>query len=142
MSNNKMTITPEEYEPSTNSNGDYVDYSPSDYLLRNGIICPCTGHPFYTKTSLKSHFDTKRHRAYICNLNENKNNYLKLYKEANKKKNEQKLIIAKLELELQQKNTIINHLEKNLFETKTQLETKQTSNDDINDSSDEMDVCY
>lgn len=138
-----MTITPEEYEPSTNSNGNYEDCSPSDYFMKNGVICPCNGHTFYSKTSLKAHFETKCHRAYISNLNANKNNYLKLYKEANKKKKEQQLIIAKLELELQQKNTIINHLEKNLFETKTRLQEKEKTNDgikDINKLSDEMDL--
>ena len=113
----ELVTEPETYAPSVNSLGSYIDVIPSFNNLRHGVRCPCgsrRGKSYDTHSLLSAHIKTKTHQSWISNLNLNKANY---YIESENLKNtlrEQRLIIARLDTELQSKNMTIDYLTKQL----------------------------
>jgi hypothetical protein len=107
-----LSLESDIYEPNTDDNGNYVDYLPPSSKFKNGLRCPCGArkdHVFDSRPSFSGHIKTKTHQKWLSDLNINKTNF---YSECEKLKeivNSQKIIIARLEKELNtHKNTIIN----------------------------------
>lgn len=107
-----LSLESDIYEPNIDDNGNYVDYLPPSSKFKNGLRCPCGArkdHVFDSRPSFSGHIKTKTHQKWLSDLNINKTNF---YSECEKLKeivNSQKIIIARLEKELNtHKNTIIN----------------------------------
>jgi len=112
-----ISVQPDLYCPSLDDNGNYIDSFPKFTLNFNGFYCKCTSRKdkiYETKKSLVSHFKTKCHKNWLENLNNNKQNYYIKYIEANEVIRSQKIIIASLNKELDNKNLTINYLTEQL----------------------------
>lgn len=119
MNKYKMEITsePELYTPGINNMGNYIDSIPSFNNIKNGIQCPCgsrKGKIYNTHTIFSAHIKTNCHKKWLENLNLNKANY---YVENEQLKNiikNQKMIIAQLDIDIQNKNMTIDYLTQQL----------------------------
>jgi hypothetical protein len=107
-----LSLESDIYEPNTDENGNYNDYIPPSSKFKNGLRCPCGArkdHIFDSRSSFSGHIKTKTHQKWLSELNINKNNF---YSECEKLKevvNSQKIIIARLEKDINiHKHTIIN----------------------------------
>lgn len=113
-----LTVESDIYEPNIIDNGDYDDYIPPSSKFKNGLRCPCGArkdHVFDTRTSFSGHIKTKTHQKWLSDLNRNKTNY---YTECEKLKevvSSQKLIIARLEREINTKLKTIDYLTQQLM---------------------------
>jgi hypothetical protein len=113
-----LSLDSDIYEPSIGDDGNYYDYLPPSSKFNNGLRCPCGArkdHIFDTRQSFNSHIKTKTHNKWLSDLNTNKMNY---YKECEKLKevvNSQKIIIAKMENELNNKLKTIDYLSQQLM---------------------------
>jgi len=108
-----LSTTPDIYSPSIDSQGNYIDKIPSFNIYNHGLYCPCGSRKekiYESKSKFSQHIKTQFHNKWLENLNLNKANY---YIESLQHKltiSNQKLIIAKMEVELQNKNTTISNL--------------------------------
>lgn len=117
-----LTVEPWLYEPSINYDGNYVDYLPPSNKFKNGLRCHCGArkdHVFYSKNAFSSHIKTKSHQTWLVNFNGNKMNYYTEYEELKDIVKSQKIIIAKMENELNTKIKTINYLSQKLMEKDT-----------------------
>lgn len=110
-----VTTIPDIYVPSVDDDGNYCD-GIFKYVFENSIKCPCSNRIYLDRTSFSQHVKTKVHQKWLEELNKNKNNYYEKYCELHKLANEQKLIIGKLEKEIQKKNKCIIDLTMKLLE--------------------------
>jgi len=124
-----LALDSDIYEPSIGDDGNYYDYLPPSSKFSYGLRCPCGArkdHVFDSRPSFNIHIKTKTHQKWLAELNANKMNY---YTECEKLKeivNSQKLIIAKMENEINVKTKTIDYLSQ-------QLMAKDTGNNDIID---------
>ena len=99
-----VTVTPDVYTPSVDTNGNYIDCVPT---IKHGMFCPCTlqrDKLYESHTSFNVHTKTKIHQKWLQQLNFNKANYyVELLKAKELIENQQKIIVQ-LENELQQKS--------------------------------------
>ena len=95
-----LALTPDVYCPAQNSAGEYYDRLPYN-SQSTAYTCPCThGKRAYPHASLKSHFQTKKHKQYLVNMNANRGNHLEQFIEAQETVKTQRRIIASLQKEL------------------------------------------
>ena len=110
----ELTLEPELYCPSVDDLGNYIDKIP---CITRGIKCPCNSRPgkiYQNHSVFASHIKTKVHQNWLITTNLNKAN---LYVENMNLKTtlqNQRLIIAKLEKEIQNKLMTIDYLTQNL----------------------------
>ena len=108
-----LIVESDIYEPCIDDNGNYSDYLPPSSKFKNGLRCPCGArkeHIFDNRPSFGTHIKTKTHSKWLNDLNTNKVNF---YSECEKLKetvNTQKLIIARLEREINLKSKTIDLL--------------------------------
>ncbi len=113
----ELIVEPDIYSPSIDELGNYVDKIPSYANLQNGLRCPCGSRKdktYDTHTIFRQHIKTTSHQKWLSNLNLNKANY---YIENEKLKEviqNQKLIIAKLEKDINSKSMTIDYLTQHL----------------------------
>ncbi len=113
-----LSLESDIYEPSVGDDGNYLDYLPPSSKFIHGLRCPCGArkdHVFDSRPSFSGHIKTKTHQKWLAELNTNKTNY---YMECEKLKevvNSQKIIIAKMENDLQVKMKTINYLSQQLM---------------------------
>jgi hypothetical protein len=125
----ELSLDSDIYEPSIGDDGNYSDYLPPSSKFKNGLRCPCGArkdHIFDSRPCFSSHIKTKTHQKWLADLNTNKMNF---YNECEKLKevvNSQKIIIAKMENELNMKMKTIDYLSQ-------QLMTKDVGKNDIID---------
>lgn len=106
------------YTPSIDNFGNYIDKTPSFNNLKCGIRCPCGSRKdktYDTSSAFSTHTKSKTHQKWLDNLNLNKTNY---YVENEKLKHtlqDQRMIIAKMDIELQNKMMTIDYLTKQLI---------------------------
>ena len=111
---NEITTEAELYSPSIDNLGNYIDRVPP---FSKGIRCPCGSRKdktYDTHSIFRQHIKTTSHQKWLSNLNLNKANY---YIENEKLKEviqNQKLIIAKLEKDINSKSMTIDYLTQNL----------------------------
>jgi len=110
----EITIEPELYSPSIDEKGNYIDKIPS---IKHGIRCCCGSRRekvYNNHASFSAHTKTKTHQLWIETLTLNKTNYFVENESLKNTIQQQKLIIATLDKELQGSKTIIEYLQKQL----------------------------
>ena len=114
----ELVTEPDLYSPSIDNFGNYIDKTPSFNNIKCGIRCPCgtrRDKTYDTSSAFSTHTKSKSHKKWLDNLNLNKTNY---YVENEKLKQivqDQRMIIAKMDIELQNKITTIDYLTKQLI---------------------------
>lgn len=117
-----LVIESDIYEPNIDDEGNYDDYIPSSIKFKNGLRCPCGArkdHIFDTRISFSYHIKTKTHQKWLSNLNKNKINFYKDCEKLKEVVNSQKLIIAKLEKDINTKLKTIDYLTQQLMNNET-----------------------
>ena len=127
----ELVVEPDIYAPSIDDKGLYIDKVPPFNFIKKGLVCPCgtrkdkvyEGHSVFV-----SHTKTKAHQKWIESLNLNRSNF---YVELEKSKeviSSQRLIIAKLEKDLNNKHMTIDYLTQQLHKTLISTNTNTTIN--------------
>lgn len=118
------------YSPNIDANGKYIDKIPSFHIYKNGLRCPCGSRKDKTydcASYFNSHIKTKTHQKWLENINANKTNYyienIKLLDTINN----QKLIIAKMEKDINTKILTIDFLTHQLSSYKN-IQLNQVNN--------------
>ena len=95
-------------------------------IIKNGIRCPCSNGTkvFEILSKFTTHTKTKRHQKWIEELNNNKLNYYKECLKNNENIENQKRIIAKMDIELKNKSLTIDYLTNELVSKNTTSTTK------------------
>ena len=113
----ELATEPDIYCPSIDDIGNYMDKIPSFANIKHGIRCPCGSRKdkVYEKYSIFSqHIKSKAHQKWLQNLNLNKANYYIENEELKTTIQQQRMIIAKLEKEVQNKMMTIDFLTQQL----------------------------
>lgn len=111
---NAITIEAELYSPSVDNAGNYIDRVPP---FSHGIRCPCGSRKdkiYDTVGIFSSHIKSKHHQRWIETLNMNKANYYVESEQMKETIQMQRLIIAKMEKELNSRLLTIDYLTKQL----------------------------
>jgi hypothetical protein len=112
-----LVVEPDFYSPSIDANGNYIDKIPSFNIIQKGLYCPCGARKdkiYETNSMFSTHIKSKNHKKWLENLNLNKANYYIENEEQKITVNNQKLIIAKLEKDIQTKIMTIDYLTQQL----------------------------
>ena len=112
-----LAIEPDIYEPNINDKGDYIDNIPYSSKFQNGLRCPCgtrKEHVFDSRPSFAGHIKTKTHQKWLQELNTNKMNHYTDNIKLKELIGSQKLIIAKLQKDIDETNQLVTHLTKKL----------------------------
>ena len=115
--NMELVTEPDTYTPGVDDIGNYIDTIPSFNVITHGLRCPCgtrKDKTYNTCSTFSSHCKTKTHQKWLYNLNLNKANH---YIENEKLKNTlqtQRIIIAKMDKELQNNRMTIDYLTRQL----------------------------
>ena len=124
-----ITITPDTYTPSVNSEGNYIDNIP---IIKHGLYCPCGSRKdkiYENGTKFACHIKSKYHQKWLIALNENKANYYVEMLTTKELVENQKKIISQLENQLHKKTLTIDYLTEQL----TNKTSQQTSSIDLLD---------
>lgn len=132
-----LAIQPDIYVPGVDDNGNYTDNIPlQNIFINGGIKCPCGTRKdkiYSTKTQFLSHIKTKTHKEWLYQLSKEHLNYYSKLIKAEEVIHSQKIIIARLEQSISQKDVIINSLTEKI----TKLSIPDTYEDynliDLND---------
>ncbi len=110
----EIVAEPELYSPSLDMVGNYIDVIPS---IRNGLRCPCGSRKdktYDTHTMFATHIKSKTHQKWLATVNLNKSNYYIENEKLKETLQNQRLMIAKLDKDLQHKNMTIDYLTQQL----------------------------
>jgi len=127
----ELVTEPDIYCPSIDENGNYMDRIPSFHIMKKGVLCPCGSRKdkvYETHSVFSAHTKTKVHQKWLSTLNMNKANY---YVENESLKNtiyNQRLIIAKLERDLNNRIMTIDYLTQQLNKNTNTNNTNNTNN--------------
>ena len=113
----ELATEPDTYSPSIDDMGNYVDKIPSFANIKHGIRCPCGSRKdkvYETYSIFSQHVKSKAHQKWLQNLNLNKANYYIENEELKTTIQQQRMIIAKLEKEVQNKIMTIDFLTQQL----------------------------
>lgn len=106
-----IATQPDIYSPIINTNGDYVDKIPSQSAFSvSGIKCPCSvkkNMVYWTRAQFTSHVKTKTHQNWLCELSLSNMNYYSRVQDMEKTIKEQKIMIAKLERDVRNRDITI-----------------------------------
>lgn len=108
-----LIVEPDIYQPSMDLIGNYVDKIPSFTSLKNGLRCPCGARKdkcYENHANFAIHIKSKTHQKWLNDLNLNRNNYFVENITLRETVNAQKMIIARLEKELNNRNHTIDYL--------------------------------
>jgi len=109
----ELVVEPDIYSPSVDDKGNYIDRIPSFNIIKKGLLCPCGARKdkiYETHTVFASHIKTKVHQSWLVTLNFNKTNYFIENDILKKNVQNQKIIIAKLEKDINTKILTIDYL--------------------------------
>ena len=112
----QLVTEPDMYCPSMDDIGNYIDRIPP--LLRSGIRCSCGSRKnqvYETRAVFAQHIKSIAHTKWLAHLNLNRANYYIENKELTVTIQQQRLIIARLEKEVQNKHTTIDFLTQQLM---------------------------
>lgn len=112
--NMDLIIEPDIYAPSVDEHGNYLDKIPS---FQNGIFCPCGSRKnknYETHQKFSIHIKSQSHKKWLETLNLNKANYYVECNKLNELVKNQRLIIAQMELDVNNKNRTIDYLTQQL----------------------------
>lgn len=123
-----LITEPDLYAPSLDTLGNYIDKIPSFNNIKHGLHCPCgsrKGKVYDNFSSFSGHIKTKAHQKWLADLNLNKGNHYSENITLKSTIQNQRLIIAKLEKDLQNKLMTIDYL--------TQQLVKRANSKSVND---------
>ena len=86
---------------------------PSFHIIKNGIYCPCGSRKnknYETHQKFSTHIKSQAHKKWLENLNLNKTNYYVDCNKLNELVKNQRLIIAQMEVDVNNKNRTIDYL--------------------------------
>lgn len=109
----ELAIEAELYTPSVDEAGNYVDSVPPAAAFKHGVRCPCGSRRdkvYESHSVFSGHTKTKCHQKWLATLNMNKANFYAENATLRTTIHNQRMIIAKLERDLQNKNTTIDFL--------------------------------
>lgn len=118
----ELVVEPDVYSPSVDNVGNYIDKIPAFNTIKKGLICPCGSRKdkFYeTHISFSAHIKSKIHQKWLDGLNKNKINYFVENEKLTQTIHNQRLIIAQLDKDVQNKSLTIDYLTKQLLKTTT-----------------------
>jgi hypothetical protein len=127
MNEMELVVEPDFYSPSTDEAGNYIDRIPSFNIIKKGVYCPCGSRKdklYESNISFTAHIKSKIHQKWLLNLNSNKINYYIENLKLQETIQNQRLIIAKLDKDTQNKSMTIDYLT-------TQLTNQLNKNDRI-----------
>jgi hypothetical protein len=113
----ELVVEPDIYSPSIDEMGNYIDKVPSFNIIKKGLLCPCGSRKdklYESHTSFITHIKTKNHQKWLSNLNLNKVNYYIENEKLQETIQNQRLIIAKLEKDVNTKIMTIDYLSQQL----------------------------
>jgi hypothetical protein len=113
----ELIVEPEVYAPSIDEIGNYIDKIPPFNTIKHGIRCPCGSRKdktFDTSGTFSAHIKTKTHQKWLNNLNLNKANFYIENETLKSTVQNQRLVIAKLDKDLQNKIMTIDYLTQQL----------------------------
>lgn len=132
----EIATEPEIYCPILDNTGNYSDKIPTS--IGNGsyaIRCPCSirkDRAYNSYSSFSTHIKTKTHQKWIETMNQNKQNHYIENVRLQDIVNNQKLIIAKLEKEIQTKIFTIDFLSQQISQLVNGNVCQNTSGQTIN----------
>jgi hypothetical protein len=110
-----LVVDPEIYCPSLDEMGNYIDVIPS---IQHGLRCPCGSRKdktYDTHTIFATHIKSKTHQKWLVTVNLNKSNHYVENERLKETVQNQRLIIAKLDKDLQHKSMTIDYLTQQLY---------------------------
>ena len=113
----ELATEPDTYSPSIDDLGNYIDKIPRFSAIKHGIRCPCGSRRdkiYETHSVFSQHTKSKAHQTWLSNLNLNKANYYIENEDLKQTIQSQRMIIAKLEKDLQNKLMTIDFLTQQL----------------------------
>lgn len=111
----ELVTEPDTYAPGTDDTGNYIDQIP--VFIHGGIRCPCGSRKnqvYESRSVFTQHIKCIAHQKWLTNLNQNKSNYYIENRELTHTIQQQRMIIAKLEKDLQHKHMTIDFLTQQL----------------------------
>uniref|UniRef100_A0A6C0KW69 Uncharacterized protein n=1 Tax=viral metagenome TaxID=1070528 RepID=A0A6C0KW69_9ZZZZ len=126
--NSDVVMMPDSYYPSLDNNGNYIDNILPLNFKKKGITCPYGSRKdkiYSTQGAFNTHTKSVSHHKWLTNMNLNKANYYIENVKLNDLVQSQRLIIAKLENDLNNRNMTVDYL--------TQQLNKQSNNKNVND---------
>jgi hypothetical protein len=127
----ELVTEPDIYSPSIDDMGNYVDKIPSFNILKKGIQCPCASRKDKTYSkhcTFSKHITSKHHQKWLAEMNTNKANYYVENETLKTTLQNQRLIIANLEKELQKKSMTIDYLSQQLIQQQQSKNTRIVTN--------------
>ena len=122
-----VIMMPDSYYPSLDSNGNYIDNLLPFNFKKKGITCPCGARKdkvYSTHSIFSSHCKTVAHQKWLTNMNLNKANYYVENVKLLELVQNQRLIIAKLENDVNNRGLTIDYLTQQLANKRPVNNTK------------------
>ena len=110
----ELVVEPDVYSPNIDESGNYIDAIP---YMRKGLRCPCGSRKdkiYETHSVFSAHVKTKTHQKWLTALNQNKANYYVENISLKETIDNQRLIIARLEVDMNQRLRTIDYLTEQL----------------------------
>jgi hypothetical protein len=123
----ELVVEPDIYSPSIDDNGLYIDKVPPFNYIKKGLVCPCGSRKdkvYESHSVFISHTKTKAHQKWLESLNLNRANFYVEFEKSKEVISNQRLIIAKLEKDVNNKILTIDYLTQQLY--KASLIDKKT----------------
>lgn len=128
----ELAVQAELYYPILNEEHNYIDKTP--FNIMHGIRCPCSlqkDKVFITHYLFNAHTKSKRHQAWLMELNMNKINHIKENEELKKTVENQRKIISQMEKEGVNNLRTINYLTQQVMKLSLRDEVAVTNLLDI-----------
>jgi hypothetical protein len=123
----ELVVEPDIYSPSIDDNGLYIDKVPPFNYIKKGLVCPCGSRKdkvYESHSVFISHTKTKAHQKWLESLNLNRANFYVEFEKSKEVISNQRIIIAKLEKDVNNKILTIDYLTQQLY--KASLIDKKT----------------
>ena len=130
----ELVVEPDIYSPSIDDNGLYIDKVPPFNYIKKGLVCPCGSRKdkvYESHSVFISHTKTKAHQKWLESLNLNRANFYVEFEKSKEVISNQRLIIAKLEKDVNNKILTIDYLTQQLYKASLidkKSETNLTTN--------------
>jgi hypothetical protein len=114
----ELVVEPDIYSPSIDDNGLYIDKVPPFNYIKKGLVCPCGSRKdkvYESHSVFISHTKTKAHQKWLESLNLNRANFYVEFEKSKEVISNQRLIIAKLEKDVNNKILTIDYLTQQLY---------------------------
>ena len=128
----ELVVEPDIYAPSIDDNGLYIDKVPPFNYIKKGLVCPCGSRKdkvYESHSVFISHTKTKAHQKWLESLNLNRANFYVEFEKSKEVISNQRLIIAKLEKDVNNKILTIDYLTQQLY--KASLIDKKSENTNL-----------